>query len=481
MIDHPYLNAIRKKKVHLVGLASAEVSAVAEFLHAQGVKDMVAHNIEDGVEFKQSFRRAHQSLSRAEQVKALERLEKMPVEKRFGDKYLEGIDEAEIIFPTQGWFLFAKNMPKLEELQANGVEFGSMMKLYLQLAHATIIGVTGTNGKGTTTHLICEMLKSGGKKVFLAGNDPGSTQMLDKLENMQVTDFLVLEISNRQLMVDLGQSPHIAVITNVTPNHLDEHRGVFAEYAEVKRSILKYQTSDDVAVLNFDNETTMEFAQKSEAPVYAFSTFKDITKGAMIERDDILFNDQEKRNKICPVSDVKLPSAYNLENILAAICVAKNCQVENEAICKAIRSWKGLPKRLEFICEAGGVKYYNDLMSTTPVSTERAIESFKQPVILISGGDAKGVDYFNLAECIAKKVKRLYLFPGTASDDLKKHFPKVHFSKFEECTDFDACLQRIKKDAQAEDVVLLSPGAAHFVSKFIEKQSPGFNRIIKDW
>ncbi len=481
MIDNPYLEKIRGKKVHLVGLASAEISAVAEFLDAQGVKNMIAHDIYDGVEFKQAFRKAHQSLSRTEQLEELAIIEKLPLEKRFGDKYLEGIEEAEIIFPTQGWFLYEETKAKLEKLKDEGTEFSSMMKLYMQLTSANIIGVTGSNGKGTTVYLINEMLRAGGRQVYLAGNDPGSTQVLDKLEKMKADDYLVLEISNRQLMIDLGKSPHIAVVTNVTPNHLDEHHNLFKEYAEVKRSLLKYQTSEDIAVLSFDNETTESFAEKSEAKICGFSAYKSITGGAMVERDDIIYNCDGENEKICLLEDVKLLGEYNLENALAAIAVAKNCEITSSDICEAIKNFKGLPKRLEFIGEVQGVKYYNDLMSTTPVSTKRAIESFSRPVILIAGGEAKGVDYFDLAENLAGNVKKLYLFPGTASENLKKYFESVHFDKFVEIEDFDRCLAEIKSTAENGDVVLLSPGAAYFSSTFIEKKSKGFNSTIKSW
>lgn len=184
MIDHPYLNQLRQKKVHLVGLSSAEISAVAEFLHAQGVKHLVAHDIKEGVEFKQSFRRSHQGLTRAQQISALKKIETLPIERRLGRKYLQGVEEAQVIFPTQGWFLYPESKDKLGELQSQGVEFGSMTKLYLLLSPATVVGVTGTNGKGTTTHLITAMLKAGGRQVYLAGNDPESIQVLDQLEKI---------------------------------------------------------------------------------------------------------------------------------------------------------------------------------------------------------------------------------------------------------------------------------------------------------
>ncbi len=481
MIDHPYLNRLRDKKVHLVGLASAEISAVAEFLVSQGVKQLVGHDIYDGNDFKKAFRKAHRGLSRAKQVKALKKLEDLPIEMRLGADYLKGIDEAEVIFPTQGWFLYDESRDKLNELRDRGVEFGSMTKLYLQLAPATIIGVTGTNGKGTTTHLIYEMLKAGKKKAYLAGNDPESIQVLDKLEMMKKPDFLVLEISNRQLMIDLGKSPHIAVITNVTPNHLDEHHNIFAEYAETKRSLLKYQKTSDYFVVNLDDETVASFQKKSEARPYGFSVFKKVFQGAMIEREDIIYQTEESEERVAKVSDVKLPGRYNLENVLAALVAARLAGVSAEPIAKVIKSFTGLGQRLEFVREIDKVKYYNDLFSTTSASTKLAIESFKEPVLLIAGGEAKGIDYFSLAESIKKNVRKLWLFPGGVADDLKKHFTKLHFNEFVEIADFDKCLEEIKKAAQPGDTVLLSPGGARFQSQFIGKKSPGFSRTVKKW
>lgn len=481
MIDNPYLNELREREVHVVALASVEVSAVADFLHAQGVKKIVAHDCHEGVEFKKAFRKAHAKISRDDQVKALQKIESLPIEKRFGEKYLEGIEEADVIFPSQGWFLYENTQPKLQELKESGVEFGSMMKLYLQLAPANIIGVTGTNGKGTTTHLISDILRESGNKVYLAGNDPHSIQVLDKLESMQASDHLILEISNRQLMIDLGKSPHVAVITNVTPNHLDEHHGLFAEYVKVKESLLKYQTEDDFAVLNFDNETTKNFADNATAQVYGFSTYKSLGAGAMVERDGILFGSGDEKEEICLLEDIVLPGKYNQENVLAALTVAKILGVKNDAIYKTLQNFKGLPRRLEFVKEFAGVRYYNDLFSSTPTSTCRGLEAFDKPIVLIAGGDAKGVDYFDMAECIKQRVKKLYIFPGTVADDLKSHFQKLSFSDFVEMDDLESCLADIKKNAQSGEVVVLSPGGASFGSKFIEGKSKGFNSIVQSW
>ena len=481
MIDHPYLNQLRQKKIHLVGLSSAEISAVAEFLHVQGVKNMVAHDIKDGVEFKQSFRRAHQGLTRAQQVSALKKIEALPLERRFGKKSLQGIAEAQVVFPTQGWFLYPESKDKLSELLSQGMEFGSMTKLYLQLSPATVIGVTGTNGKGTTTHLVAAMLKKSGRKVYLAGNDPESIQALDQLEKMKENEYLVLEISNRQLMIDLGKSPKVAVITNVTPNHLNEHRHLFDEYARTKQSLLKYQAAGDYTVLNFDNETTAQFATKAKARVCGFSTFKNLRDGVCLIKDKIVSSCDGRSDEVLSASEVKLPGRYNLENVLAAVAVAKICQVDNQSIKQAVASFKGMPHRLEFIREFKGVRYYNDLFSTTPASTQLAIESFDRPVILIAGGDAKGVDYFSLAEAIKHRVKKLWLFPGTVAEDLKKHFQKIHFGNFVETDDFDKCLEEVAASAADRDLVLLSPGGAYFSSKFIEKKSKGFDALVRSW
>jgi UDP-N-acetylmuramoylalanine--D-glutamate ligase len=481
MIDHPYLEKLRSKKIHLVGLASAEISAVADFLYAQGCRHLTAHDIYDGVEFKKAYRRSHLGLTRAQQVAGLKKLDSLPLIKYLGKNYLRGIEEADVIFPTQGWFLCPENRDQLQPLWDQGVEFGSLTKLYLQLAPAKIIGVTGTNGKGTTTHLITAMLQAGGKKVYLAGNDPHSIQVLDKLESMAATDYLVLEISNRQLLLDLGASPWLAVITNVTPNHLDEHHNLFAEYAEVKRSLLKDQTINDIVVLNFDNPTCLSFGKKSAARVFGFSIYKNISNGAMLKKKQLVYCDNTECVEIGTVADVKLPGDYNLENALAAVVVARQCQISPAVIRDALVNFRGLPQRLEFIRTVGGVKYYNDLFSTTPASTQRALEAFDQPVILIAGGDAKGVDYFSLAETIKGKVSQLWLFPGTASENLKKHLRTVHFDKIKEISDFDNCLQNIKKSAATGDIVLLSPGGAHFQSRFIAKKSSGFNAVVKSW
>ncbi|MCG2691345.1 UDP-N-acetylmuramoyl-L-alanine--D-glutamate ligase, partial [Microgenomates group bacterium] len=271
---------------------------------------------------------------------------------------LSGFD---IVFRSPGFWRLS---PMLKKAAAAGVMITSATKLFFNLCPCPIIGVTGTKGKGTTASLITRILTQSGQSVYLAGNI--GKPMLQLLSKLKVTDLVCLELSSFQLQ-DLTKSPHIAVVLNITSEHLDVHQTT-AEYRQAKANIVKYQTPSDHAIINSDYQMTKSMTALTKAKVSFFS------------RHDLSLDHRR----------IQLRGEHNLENIAAAIATAQLFKISNQTITQAIYSFKGLEHRLEFVREVKGVKYYNDSFSTTPETAIAAIKSFKEPEILILGGSDKG-------------------------------------------------------------------------------------------
>src|SRR3990167_8782873 len=257
-----------------------------------------------------------------------------------------------------------------------------------------IIGVTGTKGKGTTATLIYKILKEKFKDVFLAGNI--GTPALDVISKIKKDAIAVLELSSFQL-VDLEKSPHVAVILMVTSEHLDWHNNQ-DEYVDAKKPIVSSQTRNDFAVVNADFANSKEVVRNIKSKIYYFS-MKKKTNGVYLKNRKIV-SAIEKLEEICDVSKISLVGKHNIENVLAAVAVAKIYSVKNSDIVKALAKFKGLEHRLELVAEIKGVKFYNDSFSTTPETTIAAIESFANKKILILGGSSKKSDFSILAEKI---------------------------------------------------------------------------------
>jgi UDP-N-acetylmuramoylalanine--D-glutamate ligase len=263
--------------------------------------------------------------------------------------------------------------------------------------------------------------------------------------------------------MDLKKSPNIAVILNVTQDHLDYHKNR-EEYVDAKKPIVKYQTQDDFAVINTDYETSSEFIKETKAEVYEVSIQKYVEKGCYVSKDDeIVLRGKDVDEKITTFSSLKLRGRHNLENVCAAVAVSYIAQADIDSIKKAVKEFKGLEHRLEFVAEVGGVKYYNDSFATTPETTIAAINSFHESVILISGGSKKGSDYTQMGKVITEKVKTVFLIGETATEIKEKIFavnPSIDLR--EGFTDMDDLVKRTSDIAKAGDVVVLSPGCASF-------------------
>ncbi|MBI2012532.1 UDP-N-acetylmuramoyl-L-alanine--D-glutamate ligase [Candidatus Curtissbacteria bacterium] len=292
------------------------------------------------------------------------------------------------------------------KLTKSSAKLTSSAKIFFDECPCPIIGVTGTKGKGTTATLIYELLKTQYKKVHLAGNI--GTPMLEILPRITKDDLVVLELSSFQL-IDLKRSPHVAVVLMITKEHLDWHRDL-GEYWKSKEPLVANQVSGDFAIINYDFEISRNMDRKTRAQVFFFSTVQR-TNGLYIENQQIVSEIGGTREIICPISKVLLPGKHNLQNVMAAVSVAKIYGITNQNIVKVLSTFRGLAHRLEYLGQVGDVRFYNDSFSTIPETTIAAIESIQGPKILILGGSSKNSDFGNLASKIVgdRSVKGLVL------------------------------------------------------------------------
>lgn len=332
----------------------------------------------------------------------------------------------------------------LKIARENKIPVETDVSLFFSLCPAKIIGVTGTRGKSTTSSLIYEILNSAGEDVYLGGNIQVSP--LNFLEKLNKDSLVALELSSWMLesIESSKVSPPIAVITNVMADHLNTYAGM-KEYARAKSLIFKFQKSKDLAILNFDNEITRKMGESVKAKKIWFSLRKK-SAGLDLAKNTIL------------------PGEHNLYNALAAVIVVKHLKISDSIIKKVLKDFKGIPNRLEFIHELGGVKYYNDTTATTPDATLAALKFFKDKnIVLIAGGADKNLEFKELAKILQNAVKVLILLPGTATDKLRKDLAEMgeNIEPIAAKSMKEAVL-KARELSQSGEIVLLSPGAASF-------------------
>lgn len=379
------------------------------------------------------------------------------------DELLGRIDNFDAVFRTPGLPYLSK---PIQQAKQKGVEISSQTKLFFDLCPAKIIGVTGTKGKGTTATLIAKILEAAHKKTWLGGNigqDP-----FEFLDEIGKDDWVILELSSFQLQ-DLHRSPHLAVILKITPEHLDHHES-FEEYVDAKKNIVRFQTVNDFAVLNYDNEVSRSFSEITEAQVSWNSIQQEIKPGCYIKNEKITLSlnpsPLEGEVEIMDTSEVQLIGRFNLENVTAAMAAAAAVGITDPKIIKkTVGEFKGLEHRLELVVEVKGVKFYNDSFSTTPETAVAAISAFDAPIILIVGGSEKNADYSDLAQTIAdSKIKALIPIgitgPKIAGLARKAGFAGRIIEK--DLSSMEKIVQAANEIAEPGDVVLLSPASASF-------------------
>jgi UDP-N-acetylmuramoylalanine--D-glutamate ligase len=452
---------LKDKRVAILGLG-IEGIATTKFLQDDGqVKEVTLLDQLSELEIIQNINESE----RAEAKTLLEKYELIS-----GNGYLDNLERFDIIFRSPG--ISIKNS-KLQEAIKNGVVVSSQIRLFFELCPAMIIGVTGTKGKGTTASLIHEILVGSGEygmgnenstpsskpDVYLAGNIgyPAIT-LIPKLKN---NDLVVLELSSFQLM-DLNRSPHIAVVTNLSVDHLNYHEDV-NEYQTAKINILKFQTPKDFAVLNSDStfdSNVLSNEIKSKIKYFSHTEVRD----AIVKDDKVILDPSNRSITICDKSSIKLFGRHNLENIAAASIVADILQIDLDKVEEIVEKFRGLPHRLELVREVNGVRFINDSFATNPEPTIAALDSFSENKIIILGGSSKGADFTGLADKIVNSKTTGVVLIGLEGEKIKNSLLAKGFSGrlIDGGNTMKEIVASANKLAEPNDVILFSPACASF-------------------
>lgn len=407
----------------------------------------------------------------------MEEIVKYDIKYVLGRACLASLKGFDIIFRSPSCMPTKK---ELVEAEKQGAIVTSEIEMLMEMCPGTVVGVTGSDGKTTTTSLIYEILKQKGYNCYLGGNI--GIPLFTKLREMKEDDFIVLELSSFQLM-NMKISPKISVITNISPNHLNIHSS-YEEYIEAKKNIFKYQSRNDIVVLNYDNEITRECAKEAEGRVIFFSSKTKLDDGIILDEDIIKeCNDRIRRHAI-NTKEIHLRGRHNYENICAAIAATKTL-VDIDTQIEAIKNFNGVEHRIEFVREIDGVKWYNDSIGTSPTRTIAGLNSFDEEIVLIAGGYDKHLDYTPIAKPILDNVKTLILMGQTADkiflavkEEGEKEKKQVDTYM---CDTLEETVKLAKKFAKPGDVVLFSPASASFdMFKNFEERGKKFKEIVNN-
>ena len=388
---------------------------------------------------------------------AAAQLETMGAILRLGGDYLKDL-HADVIFRTPG---MRPDLPELLAAKERGSLITSEMQAFFEVCPCPIIAVTGSDGKTTTTSIIAELLRAAGRTVWLGGNL--GHPLLADAERIRPDDIAVVELSSFQLL-DMTRSPHVAVMTNLAPNHLDVHRDM-AEYIAAKENIIRYQDADDIAVCNLDNDITRALSAKAKGRARLFSRREEVGDGAFVRGGAIWLRAEGAECKVLDTADIRIPGQHNVENYCAAIA-AVDGMVTDETIRDVARSFPGVEHRIEFVRSCRGVRWYNDSIASSPTRTIAGLRSFDQKVILIAGGYDKHIPFTPLGPEIVEHVKLLILCGATARairaavEDCGTY--RSGAPEIAECGTLRAAVEYAARHAGEGDVVTLSPACAAF-------------------
>jgi UDP-N-acetylmuramoylalanine--D-glutamate ligase len=348
--------------------------------------------------------------------------------------------------------------PELMTVRAIGAHIIGELELGAQFLEGEVIAITGSNGKTTTTALLGEILKASGRPTLVGGNI-GRPVTAMVAETTPET-WSVLEVSSFQLETVETFRPRIALVLNITPDHLDRH-GTFAAYAAAKARITERQTTEDFLVLNAEDAPTQGIAAKTRAQVYWFSAQRRIKQGAFVHGESIFFAAKEGATPepVMPVAEIGLAGSHNVENVLAAVCAARLAGVPVETVRKAVAAFRAVEHRLEFVRELDGVRYFNDSKATNVDATAKAIAAFSGGILLILGGKDKDSDYAALAPLLRERVKTVITI-GSAAEKIEHQLAGV--VKIERAETIERAVALVRERASAGDTVLLAPACASF-------------------
>lgn len=429
-----YFNTLNNKRIFVIGMGVSNMPLIEKMLEA-------------GLAVTACDKRQRSAFD-----ERIEELERRGLTVCLGEDYLEHLEGADVIFRTPG---MRPDLPQLIGAVERGAVLTSEMEVFFRLCPCRIIAVTGSDGKTTTTTIIAGLLKEAGYRTFVGGNI--GHPLLCEVDEILPDDMVVLELSSFQLMT-MKQSPSIAVVTNLAPNHLDVHKDM-AEYVDAKRNVFLHQESEDKLIINADNEITAVFAKEARGEVVTFGRCKgsDIT----IKDGAINYNGQSLLN----LDDILIPGAHNQENYMAAIAAVDGL-VPEEAIVAFAKRFGGVAHRIELVRELDGVRFYNDSIASSPSRTIAGLKSFDQKVILIAGGYDKHIPYDALGPYITTHVKHLFLTGDTAEKIRQAAVAAPQYQlgspEITMCSDLQEAVSKAREAACPGDVVILSPASASF-------------------
>ena len=376
---------------------------------------------------------------------------------KLGEDYLEGLDH-DIIFRTPGLMPFD---PHLEAAKARGSLITSEMEVFFALCPCKTIAVTGSDGKTTTTTIISELLKAAGYRVHLGGNI--GHPLLCEIPETVADDIAVLELSSFQLH-SMYCKPNVAVVTNISPNHLDKHKD-YQDYIDAKRAEFEHQNEDDKLILNFDDEHSAYYAHFAHAPVSYFSDKNRVDRGVICENGMILRVNGTEQQEIMGAEEIKLPGEHNLLNYLAAFAAVEGL-VSNEICRQVAMTFAGVEHRLEQVRVLNGVTYINDSIGTSPTRTSAGLHALKVKPIVIAGGYDKHIPFDGLGDELCRFAKRVFLTGDTAESIHKAIVNSPYYAEsgleVQRIDDFKEAVLAASASAEPGDIVLLSPACAAF-------------------
>ncbi|MDE3104345.1 MAG: UDP-N-acetylmuramoyl-L-alanine--D-glutamate ligase [Acidobacteriota bacterium] len=434
---------VKNKRVLVVGLGKSGIAA-AHFLRARGARVTVSDS--------------RDAVALAKEIPALLDAGIMV---ETGGHGLLTFRRSDLIVVSPGVPL---ETPELQQAIGFGVPVIGELELGAQFLRGQVIAITGSNGKTTTTTLVGEILKAAGLPTLVGGNI--GRPVVELVAESTDATWSVLEVSSFQLETVDTFRPRIAAVLNITPDHLDRH-GSFEAYAAAKARITDRQGADDYLVLNGEDKPSQMVAVKtapqgpSQAQVFWFSGRRPIKRGAFVHGDSVLYLAAEngKAEPVMPVSEIPLKGAHNVENVLAAVCMARLAGVPAATIRSAVASFRAVAHRLEFVTTIDGVAYYNDSKATNVDATVKAVSSFAGGIHLILGGKDKDSDYTQLAELLRERVKAIYTI-GSAAEKIARQLQGV--VKMKAAGTLQTAVREAAAEAVAGDVVLLAPACASF-------------------
>lgn len=454
-----YLDSLRGKRVAVIGMGVSNMPLTRMLLRA-GIRVTV-----------------RDKAPRQRLAEYAGELESLGAKLILGDDYLEKLKE-DVIFRTPGMH---PNTPALQAARERGSEVTSEMELFFLTCPCHLIGVTGSDGKTTTTSMIAKFLNAAGHNVYIGGNI--GKPLLTDVGSMAPEDYAVLELSSFQLMT-LDRSPHIAVFTNLSPNHLDYHK-TMEEYTAAKEHIFLHQTSEDTVIFNLDNSLTQKMAEKAPGHTVLFSRRQRLEEGVYLRDGAIWLTNQQGRREVLPLRDIVLPGNHNIENYMAAIAAVDGI-VPDQCVRQVASTFQGVEHRIEFVRAVDGVKYYNDSIGTSPTRTAACLSVFPEKVVLIAGGYDKGVPFTSLGIEIVEHVKTLILTGNTAQsiraavEEAPGYEPDaLHMI---DADDFEDAVAHARSEAEPGDIVVLSPACAAFdqFKNFMERGDT-FKRLVLEF